>query len=284
MSCLKYAIVFPCSLFLSGCWWSTPTVPVNLDYVETSYGYINAGDFRAGSLFVWARSPNQKTERLDYLGNLNSFKRQEPVNVTISDHVDYSRGVDVNIDAKYNISQIDIDTAVSQRARFKLTNFERHKTPTYVTVFSDFIKYKYDDKGNKLGERSQGEIDIVMQALDFREIARNPNIYYLLVTDVTYGDKMELEIDENIVTGNSFKVPVFAGDLKVDLVGKSLRKLEGKYAELLFRVDVLQPVWINNKQGGQNPGFKVVTRDFSLVQMPELLRKIGTEINVQTGM
>lgn len=261
-------------VFLQGCFWTTPTVPVNLDFVEANYGYLNAGGYRAGTLFRWDRSPKVGRERLEFVSNLTGFDLPPRERLKAEDYADYKRGAAFEIGADLGVKEGAIDSEISRRARFKLTNFRRDKSDTYITKISDHIKIKPASSDGPERLRTQDEKDAMMETWRFREVAADRDQYFVLVTDVTYGDAVLLDIDEAIKTGARFTVPVLAGKVRVDLVGKDLREISGDFTELMFRVDVLAPYW-ETRDGEQFPNFRVVTGDV-FPDMPRLLREIGS--------
>lgn len=274
MSKLRGGIGVLWLMCLQGCFWTTPTVPVNLNFVESAYGYLNAGDYRAGSLFRWDRSPQVGRERLEFIGYLTGFDIPPRDRLKAEDYADYARGAAFEIGADLGVDEGAIDTEISRRARFKLTNFRREKSDAFITRLSHYIKMKPATPSEPARLRTQPEKDAIMEAWRFRDVVNDRDQYFVLVTDVTYGDEVFLEIDNAIKTGASFTVPVLAGKVRVDLVGRDLRKLSGNFTELMFRVDILAPYW-NTRDGEQFPDFKVVTGGV-FPDMPRLLREIDT--------
>lgn len=260
---------------LFGCFRAPSTVPVNLDYAETSRGYLNSGSYQAGSLFRWHKG--QEADDLGYLvyiGDLEGFEEPLERDVTEKDTAFYSRGAKVHLDPKLKIPvNVDLDAEIAKRSVFYLTNFQRQKSAGYLTRTTDHIKYSNEGPDGQRILKTPEELENLLLEWNYWEAVKDPNQFYILVTDVTYGDSLSLVVDKKVVNDLTVEVPSVGGKIRFDLVGKDLRELKGDFKELLFRVDVLDPCLKENDDNGFNPSFDVVTGNMS-PDVPELLRNI----------
>lgn len=250
-------IALLCSFALSGCFKSGQIVPVNLDFAHTNYGFINSGDYKAGSFFLW----DQTAKSLSYLGDIPGFDAPEHPRDKSSDIASYSGGVGLDGEFGNPAVRARADALIRSKSSFKITYPNRVTYSGVYTIISDFLSEDIVDQGELLDEWG------------FESAANDPKQFYVLVRDVTYGDGIELLIDGQVKAGGGFSVPLKGVDVNIDLQGRGLQQITGENTEVAFSVYVLRPEWADH-EGGQNPAFKVV-RGEDISNLPALLRSVG---------
>ena len=253
----KTLIALGAALFCAACFGSAQTVPVNLDFSRTNYGFINSGGYTAGSLFEWDQAGNQLT----FLGNVPGFDTPEnPDNQNII--AQYQAGVALGGEFE-QFASVSADAAIRRRSAFEIEN--GHRVP-FNNVYSRLTGFLGDDA------RAGGSI---MQEWGMIDAIGNPDTKYVIVLDVTYGDKINLLIEGEAKVGGGFSVPL-QGDknLEIKIEGRGLEGIKGDNVAVTFLVYVLEPYWLQ-RDGEQTFAVRRV-RNLDVTGLPGLLRRVGT--------
>lgn len=242
---------------LAGCFHSGETVPVNLDFAHTNYGYINSGDYKAGSFFLWDREANT----LSYLADLPGFDAPDHPRDKERDIASYSGGVSLGGGVQSPAIKAKADALIRSKSSFEIAYPNRVTYNRVYSRISDFLNSEQDQSSELLDEWG------------FKDAAQDPDQFYILVRDVTYGDGIKLLVDGEAKAGGGFSVPLKGYDVNIKLEGRGLQNITGTNTEVAFSVYVLRPVW-QQKDGAQTAAFKVV-RGIDISDLPELLRNVG---------
>lgn len=245
------------ALALSGCFKSGQTIPVNLDFSHTNYGFINSGDYKAGSLFLW----DQGQDSLSYLGDVPGFDAPEHPRDKASDAASYSGGVDLGGEFGNPAIKLRADALIRSRSSFEIAYPNRVAYNRVYTRLSNYLTPDIKDGG------------ALMDEWGFAEAVNDPQQYYVLIRDVTYGDGITLLVDGEAKAGGGFRVPLKGLDVEIELQGRGLQAIKGDNTEVAFAVYVLRPYW-KDSDGGQNPAFRV-RRGLDISGLPALFRKVG---------
>lgn len=244
-------------LALSGCLRSGQTIPINLDFSHTNYGFINSGGYKAGSFFLWDQDQNT----LSYLGDVPGFDAPEHPRNKTSDAASYSGGVDLGGEFGNPAIKVHADAMIRSRSSFEIAYPNRVSYNDVYTRLTNYLTPDIKEGGTLLDEWG------------FKDAVNAPNQYYILVRDVTYGDGITLVVDGAAKTGGGFRVPLKGFDVAIELQGRGLQAIQGENTEVAFAVYVMRPYW-KDSDGGQNPAFRV-RRGIDISDLPALLRKVG---------
>ncbi len=257
MRIFSFLILFFLQVSLSGCFWlrNVETVPANLDYATTTYGFLNSGDLKAGTLLLW----DSKTDSVYPLSDIPGFVPPPPQTDKEFDFASYVSGADFGLEGGNPALQAKADLLVANRSAFRVAHPNVKTFDDYLTLMTQYLSENIRNGGTLIDEWF------------FRETYANPDAYYLLVRKVTYGDEIQLVVDDKIKSENKFSIPIRSAELNVQLQGKGLRHLKGSNTEIGFFLTPLRPYWLNttNPDGSsaQNAAFRPVLkelpRDFS---------------------
>lgn len=238
---------------LSSCNEAARPLTVNVDFAKTNYGYLNSGGYEAGSFFRW----NKKQSTLTFLGNIDGFDVENAEEVGVDIDTTYEHGVE--LDAQFSsIEKASIEGAIKANVTLTIIDAKRHVVSGTITKISKYLS-------------SHTEL---FDEWNFREVASDPEQYYLVVRDVTVGDQVELKIANESKAGGDFPIKVGGASINVRIAGSGLGKLKGENAVMMFNFLVYRAVFKPNGEGGQNPSFEVI-KDLNLEGLPSLLRKVG---------
>jgi len=243
--------------FLSGCLGDTKTVPINLDFAHTNYGYINSGDYKAGSFFHW----NKTQETLSYLTDIPGFDAPANPRDRSRDFASYSSGVELGTGFQNPAMEVRANALIASKSSFEISYPNRVLYDRVYSRISAYLTADIESEGDLLSEWG------------FKDAAKDPEQYYILVRDVTYGDSITLLVDGEAKAGGSFSIPLKGYDVDIELKGRGLQDIQGTDTEVAFAVYVLRPYW-KQENGQQTPAFEVV-RGLDVSQLPSLLRNVG---------
>lgn len=240
MTKLKPVTTLAACVCLTACLQNGDVVAVNLDYAKTNYGYINSGDFKAGSFFLW----DQGEARMVHLSDIPGFTpppnpRDKTVQVA-----QYSSGAQIGGEAQKAAIKVRADALIAKHSAFEIAY---PNSVTYDNTVTRITSYLGEDI------RSGGSL---MQEWGFADAVNAPDQYYVLVRKVTYGDGIKLLVDGEAEVGGGFNVIIKGADVNVRLQGKGLNAISGTDTEIAIDVYVFRPEW-KTVDGGQNPNFKV---------------------------
>jgi hypothetical protein len=253
----KTLMALGAALFCAACFGSAQTVPVNLDFSRTNYGYINSGGYTAGSLFEWDRAGN----KLTFLGNVPGFDTPDnPDNKNIL--AEYQGGVELGGEFE-QFASVSADAAIRRRSAFEIENGNR---VPFNNVYSRLTGFLADDA------RAGGS---VMQEWGMTEAIDDPDTLYVIIRDVTYGDKINLLVEGEAKVGGAFSVPL-QGDksFEIKIEGRGLEEIKGDNVAVSFFVYVLEPYWLQGEDAQTFAVRRVKRLDVS--GLPALLRGVGT--------
>ncbi|MBE1294976.1 hypothetical protein [Phycobacter azelaicus] len=248
------------AITLAGCFGSTETVPVNLDFSRTNYGFINSGGYAAGSFFAWDR----KQDELVFLGTIPGFEPPAP-----------GRGRDVvaayagglEIGGEYGtygrLARAKADAWVRSISAFEIKNGTRVAYNDVYTKITDHLNKNTATGGS------------LVEEWGITEAIADPDQLFIIIRDVTYGDAISLQVDAEAAADGSLSVPVKDGSIKVRLNGRGLEGIAGDNIEITFFVYVLEPYW-KQKDGVQTLAVRRV-RSEDISGLPALLRRVGEE-------
>ena len=245
------------ALFMtSGCLGDGDVVPVNLDYAYTNYGYINSGDFQAGSFLLWNKTEGQMVHLSDIPGfDAPVHPRDKTVQTAF-----YSSGADLGLGARKGVIQAHADALIAANSSFEIAYPNTVAFDKYLSRVSRYLGEDIREGGDLLDE------------WNFRDAVNADNLYYVLIRKVTYGDGIELKVHGEARAEGGFQVLLKGADVSVALKGKGLQRIAGTNTEVAFDVVVLRPYWSDNGDGGQNPAFSP-QRWVDVSDLPELFRK-----------
>ncbi|GAA6182349.1 MULTISPECIES: hypothetical protein [unclassified Shimia] len=241
---LKPAAAITAFVFLSACLSDGDVIPVNLDYAKTNYGYINSGDFSAGSLFLWDKGDAPGDGRLIHLSDIPGFDAPtNPRDKTVQ-IADYSSGAAFGGGVEKAGLKAKADAMIAARSVFEISY---PNSVVYDNTITRVTSYLGDDIRNGGG---------LLDEWGFRAAAKDPDQSYVLVRKVTYGDGIKLLVDGETSASGGFSVIIKGADVNVKLQGKGLNAIQGTDTEVAFDVYVLRPTW-KDTGSGQNPSFEV---------------------------
>ncbi|OIQ24554.1 MAG: hypothetical protein BM562_18130 [Alphaproteobacteria bacterium MedPE-SWcel] len=244
---------------VSGCFDGGDVVPVNLDFAYTNAGYINSGDFKAGSFLLW----NKAEGKMRHLSDVAGFEAPDHPRDKTLQTAQYSSGADLGLGGRKALIQARADALISAHSTFEISY---PNTVAYDKYLSRVSRYLSEDI------REDGDL---MREWNFREAANSRDLYYVLIRKVTYGDGIALKIDGAARAEAAFSVPVQGADVSIALRGKGLQTISGTNTEIAFDVAVLRAEWQDNDAGGQNPAFAPQLW-VDLSDLPELFRKTAS--------
>lgn len=254
MNTLKPAVLLTALLFLTACLRDGDVVPVNLDYAKTNYGYINSGDFKAGSFFLWDKGE----KRMVHLSDIPGFDAPpNPRDKTIQ-VADYSSGADFGGGFQKAGLKAKADAMIASRSAFEISYPNSVVFDNTITRVTSYLGQDIRNGGGLLDEWG------------FRAAVNDPDQYYVLVRKVTYGDGIRILVDGEAEVNGGFSVIIKGADVNVRLQGKGLNAIQGTDTEVAFDVYVLKPVW-SDTGGGQNPSFGV-DHFVEVKDLPDLFR------------
>ncbi len=228
-------------------------VPVDLRFAKTDFGYVNSGGYKPGSLFLWNREEGALValETVDGFTLPDSSANGTDVVAKIDGGAKFGVGIDGNIAAK-------LDAELKTHTSLTITDARRDQNKGNITKLSNFLAQNIDR----------------MDDWSFRDVQADKNLYYILISDVTTGDKVEISVNN---TGkSSLKIPVKIGEVgyTLDLNNENLISVTGDNVVTMFNVMVLDAQFVDNGENGKNPSFKIV-HGLDLGELPELLRGTG---------
>ena len=245
------------TVFLAGCFGDSNTLPVNLDFSRTNYGYINSGGYQAGSFFSWDRS----TDTLFYLGDVPDFappgdSGRRDITAT------YSGGVELGADVP-KLAKVQADAWIRRNSQFSISNAKRVPYNNVYTKITSFLNA--DDAGG----------GSIADEWGIKEAIGDPDSLFVIVRDVTFGDDISLEVNAEAGADGSISVPLAEGEVRVVIEGQGLEGISGDNVAVAFLVYVLEPYW-NQKADAQTLAFRRVKR-VDISRLPGLFRRVGTE-------
>jgi hypothetical protein len=92
----------------------------------------------------------------------------------------------------------------------------------------------------------------------FADAVKNPNLYYLFVSDVTVGDNIELHVEKQKKVNAGIPVKLGTRTVELEIDDSSIGKISGNDVVLMFNVRVLRPTYITNSEGGKNASFDIL--------------------------
>lgn len=256
-SARSFALATIACLGLSGCFGDTKTLPVNLDFSQTNYGFINSGGYSAGAFFAW----NTDERKLEFLGNIPGFEAPQTTrrrDVTAK----YSGGVDIGVELDV-AAEAAAHAWIKRNSSFQIKNGARVPYNNIYTKISTFLN---EDKKQGGSIAEEWGIEEAIGASEAR---------FIILRDVTFGDAITLDIDAETGADGSLKIPFRKGDLRVELAGHGLEDVRGDNIEIAFLVYVLEPYWKQN-DGSQTLAFRRL-RNIDTSTLPKLFRSIGTK-------
>ncbi|WP_270729303.1 hypothetical protein [Shimia sp. Alg240-R146] len=240
--------------FLTGCFSDGDVVPVNLDYAKTNYGYINSGDFKAGSFFLWDKGEH----RMVHLSDVPGFEAPpNPRDKTVQ-VADYTSGASFGVGGQKAAIKAKADAMMSARSAFEISYPNSVVFDNTITRVTRYLGNDIRDGGGLLDEWG------------FRTAVNDPEQFYVLVRKVTYGDGIRLLVDGETEVNGGFSVIIKGADVNVRVQGKGLNAIQGTDTEVAFDVYVMRPFW---KQTGaaQTPSF-AVDHFVKIDGLPDLFR------------
>ena len=255
MARTRTALLIGCVLSLAGC--DSSSVDLNVDFAKTNLGFINSGAYRAGAFFRW----DVALDSLVYLGDIPGFPTAPPKDVTgVRQQTSYEAGITLSAELKA-LEKLALEAAIQSRSTFIVEDAKRHAATQVYTKISKAIN----------GRANQGIADEwgIPAAIE-----GDREIYYLLVRDITFGDRLQLAIDNEVKSGASFPVKVGSATVNVTLTGSGLEQIQGDDAVILFNVYVMR-AYYDESGGSITFAFKTVP-GVDLNKLPQLLRKVGT--------
>ena len=254
MNSFKPAALLSTLLLLTACLRDGDVVAVNLDYAKTNYGYINSGDFQAGSFFLWDKG----AQRMVHLSDIPGFDAPpNPRDKTVQ-VADYSSGADFGGGIQKAGLKAKADAMIASRSAFEISYPNSVVFDNTITRITSYLSDDIRAGGGLLDEWG------------FRTAVNDPDQYYVLVRKVTYGDGIRILVDGEAEVNGGFSVIIKGADVNVRLQGKGLNAIQGTDTEVAFDVYVLKPVW-SDSGGGQNPNF-AVDHFVEVKDLPDLFR------------
>lgn len=252
----KTCVLLAAISMTSACFHDGDVVPVNLDFAYTNYGYINSGDFKAGSFLLW----NASEKKMVHLSDIPGFDApQHPRDKTFQTAF-YSSGADLGLGGNKGVIQARADALIAANSSFEISYPNTVAFDKYLTRVTSYLSEDIRAGGKLMDEWS------------FRDAVNDSDLYYVLIRKVTYGDGIELKVDGEARAEGGFTVVLKGADVSVALKGKGLNQIAGENTEIAFDVEVLRPYWQDNGAGGQNPAF-APKRWIDVSDLPELFRK-----------
>ncbi|MFB9948092.1 hypothetical protein ACFFP0_04490 [Rhizobium puerariae] len=229
-------------------------VNIRTDFAKTNYGYVNSGGYRAGSLFSWDKAAS----RLVFRDNVPGFETDISSIPPTDSRITYQSGM--TADASISLAvKARIDTVLKSDATIAIKDARRLTVSGVITRITNYMKTNGD----------------LFEEWNFRESASNSDRYFLIVRDVTYGDSLDVEVNNEKSAGAGFPIKIGDASFQVKFTGKGLGNLSGNDIPITMNVYVLKAKFIENAEGGQNPTFGVVN-DIDLKDLPELFRSVGS--------
>ncbi len=254
MTLLTRGAAILATVFLSGCLEDGDTIPVNLDYAKTNFGYINSGDFKAGSFFLW----NKEAKKMEHLSDIPGFDVPPNPRDKTSQTATYSSGASIDVEGNKALIQARANAMIEARSEFEIAYPNKVAFDDTITRITSYLGDNIAAGGG------------LMQEWGFRDAVNDKDQYYVLVRKVTYGDGITLLVDGKAQAGAGFSVVVKGADLNVKLNGKGVQSIQGTDTEVAIDVYVFRPKW-SQKNGAQNPDFER-KKWVDLDDLPELLR------------
>lgn len=242
------------TVFLSGCLEDGDTIPVNLDYAKTNFGYINSGDFKAGSFFIW----NKAEGKMRHLSDIPGFTPPPNPRDKTSQTASYSSGASIDVEGNKALIQARANAMIAARSEFEIAYPNKVAYDDTITRITAYL-------GDNIAAGGS-----VMEEWGFREAVKDPNQFYVLVRKVTYGDSIKLLVDGKAEAGAGFSVVVKGADLNVKLNGRGVQSIQGTDTEVAIDVYVFRPKW-SQTSGAQNPDFEL-KKWVDLDDLPDLFR------------
>ncbi len=255
MARARIVLAIGCFLSLAGC--ETSSVDLNVDFAKTNLGFINSGAYKAGAFFRW----DFDLGSLAYLGEIPGFPTAPPEGANgVRQKTSYEAGITLNAELSL-VQKLALEAAIQSRSTFIVEDAKRLATSRVYTRISEAINGRANE-----GIAHEWGIPSAIEG--------NRTIYYLLVRDVTFGDQLQLAIDNEIKSGASFPVQVGNATVDVTLTGSGVEQIQGDDAVILFNVYVLEAYF--EKSGGSITFAFRTVQGVNLNKLPQLLRKVGT--------
>ncbi|NIZ15028.1 hypothetical protein [Phaeobacter sp. HF9A] len=227
-------------LLTAACFNDGDVVPVNLDFAYTNYGYINSGDFQAGSFLLWNKAEG-KMMHLSDIGGFDAPLNPRDKSLQVAQ---YAGGADLGLGGKKGVIQARADAMIAANSSFEISYPNTVAFDKYLSRLSRYLSADIREDGDLMSEWR------------FKEAVNDKDLYYVLIRKVTYGDGIELKVNGEARADGGFTVLLKGADVSIALRGKGLQQIRGTDTEVAFDVAVLRPYWKDNAAGGQNPAFQ----------------------------
>jgi hypothetical protein len=248
---IRFLLPAVLGMMLSAC--NSQTVKIDVDFAKTNYGFLNSGGYRPGSLLLW----NIKESTLSYKGQVECSPPGGDPGSPSDIETQYEFSLEANLDL--TPAQIAaIESAVKTRSSLVAKDSRRFQCKSILTSLSNSV----------IADPT------VLEDWSFREAARDPNLYYLVVTDVTIGDSVELTVDNQVMAKAGFPLKIGSSTFNASIAGNGLGKISGNDVLLMFNVRAFRPTFIDNGAGGQNAAFEPKS-GLDLRKLKTLLRRVG---------
>jgi hypothetical protein len=212
------------------------TVHVGLDYAKTTYGYVNNGGFSSGTLLLWDKGKSTITT----LGKVDCIRGQSDPSIDIETSYDGT----INTSLKLTpMEESIIEGTLKSKSSLVAKDARRFQCTSLV---GSLAKYINADPS-------------VLSDWSFADAVKNPDLYYLFVSDVTVGDSIELHVEKEKKVDVGIPVKLGARTVELEIDDSSIGKISGNDVVLMFNVRVLRPTYIKNDEGGRNASFDVLS-------------------------
>lgn len=247
----KLFVLLILAFTVSSC--GSKSVFVNLDYAKTTYGYLNNGGYVSGTLILW----NKAKMTVTLLETVACVRTGDPT----PNPVDIETSYDFALDTTAQLTAAEVamvKAAVSARTSLVATAVRRFQCRQLIT---------------SLANRINSDPSVLSEWF-FEDAVSNPDMFYLFVSDVTMGDKVEMKVDNGVNVSTGFPVKLAKSTVNVKIDRSTLSRISGKDGILMFNVRVMRAIYVTNADGGKNASFKPVS-DIDLATLQAALRKGG---------
>lgn len=213
-------------------------VNVDLDYARTTYGYVNNGGFSSGTLLLW----DKRKATITTLDKVDCIRRDSVTPTPIDIETSYEGTISTSLKLTPTDESI-IEGALKSKSSLVANDVRRFQCQSLVGSLSKYIN----------AEPS------VLSDWSFADAVKNPNLYYLFVSDVTVGDSIELHVEKQKNVSAGIPVKLGTRNVKLEIDQSSIGKIRGNDVVLMFNVRVLRPTYVKNDEGGLNASFNLLT-------------------------
>lgn len=249
-------IVFVAALPLAACNNTANTINLDTNFAATPRGLVNSGGYQQGSFFRW----DTRSDQIVYLGEIAGFSPVDPA----SHGVDQETSFEVDLGGSASVDLVNkaaVEAAIKSRTKFIIKDAQRVAYSGVFTKISDTLN---------AGSQNGGGL---VEEWGINSAIASGGVYYLLIRDVTFGDELELSVDNSTSASASLPLEIANASFNVKFDRSGLGRIKGDNSVILFNVYVLKPLY-QDRDGNKTAAFEIV-HGVDLSKATQLFRKVG---------